>query len=156
MKGKSMRRIFLLLALVKLLRADPAPPVSVTECYLQPDMSRPSARHTPGMDGGPGSGRWSGQLKLRNETSENQFVEAAVVHVLDGYGKPLFDIDPKHKGLIPCRKEITWPIQAEYFGGVSSFKFSCDITVKAANGQIQVYPQLPVAEAKKPTRLPGY
>lgn len=144
--------------MARLLSAQTPPPIGMVECYLQPDLTRPSARSTPGLTGGPGSGQWSGQLKLHNNSNQQLFIDSAIIHVLDGYGKPLFDIDAKHSGIILCRKDLTFPIRAEYFGGVSSFKFTCDLTVKGPDGQVQVYKQLsqPESSGKKNQRIPGY
>jgi hypothetical protein len=156
-----MKRILACLTLTQVLSAAPdipTTPVSVADCYLRPDLSRPTARASPGLSGGTAGGSWSGSLTLRNETTQDIRVKGAIVHVMDGYGAPLFDIDPHCEVLIFCRKTTNLPLRADYFGGVSVFKFSCDLTLVGPEGKDQLVKVTAVDQApiRKSQKMPGY
>ncbi|MBT9586098.1 hypothetical protein IV102_22345 [bacterium] len=158
-----MKRIILIgIALSSILSAAPptstTAPVSITDCYLLPDATRPTVRATPGLAGGSGGGIWRGAITLRNETNQELHLKGAVVHVLDGYGKPLFDIAPQCTARVACRSVTIFPLRADYLGGVSVFTFSCDVTVVGPDGQDQrvKLPPLDPASSGKPNKVPGY
>ncbi|MBX3167248.1 MAG: hypothetical protein KF760_07540 [Candidatus Eremiobacteraeota bacterium] len=152
------KTIFVVLAATAMLGAQPPLPLSIADCYLMPDLTLPGVRATPGLSGGPGTGWWNGSIQLKNETASDIRVKSSIVHVLDGYGKLLFDIDPKTYVLIPGRATSSLPLRATYLGGVSSFKFSCDLTVEGQGGKDQLIslPMMGPASGASSKKIPGY
>lgn len=137
-------------------------PISITDCFLQADLTRPMVMATPAngqRPGASGNGNWRGALTLRNDTDRPIVVKKALVHVLDGYGKPLVDVDCDNCACtLAPRKTGAIPLQAAYNGGVSVFTFSADVTVNQ-DGQEQVVKLGPFAaktSAPLQKKPPGY
>lgn len=136
-------------------------PISITDCYLQADLTRPMVMATPANRMPPsasGNGNWRGAMTLRNDTDSEVCVKKLQVHVLDGYGKGLVDVDCPCLSKIAPRKTAAFPFQATYNGGVSVFTFSCDATV-TSNGQDQVVklgPFDPNGSGPAQKKPPGY
>jgi hypothetical protein len=114
----------------------PLTPVTMTECYLIPDIS-PTGRSTPGYGGTStiGGSTIRGNCTLQNETDRTVEVRKVVVHVLDGYGRQLFDITPTGLCPIPPHKCAVLSLMANYPGAVSIFQFSGEVTTAGPDGK---------------------
>lgn len=138
----------------------PSTPVTMVDCYLRADSGLPSAGATPGFTGRAGAftSVWRGEMTLRNETGAAVNFKTLTVHVLDGYGKPLFDLPPMTVAPLAAHQTVKVPLQANYQGAVTVFQFSADGMVSSPDGKDQPL-HLGAASGnspKLPTRLPGY
>lgn len=142
-----MKKLLVLLALIAGAPADPVPPIGLGDSYLILDAP---------TDFVPLPIYWHGALTLKNTGPVDLTTKTMVVHVLDGYGKPLFDIEPDQVKL-PQRRATVVPLSASYSGGVSVFKFSCDLVLVDSRGTQTTVKLGPVDQNLPPGRpIQGY
>lgn len=156
---KRFRKTFCGAVLVAGLAVAAAPPsVTFTDCVLRADVS-PSARATPGL-GGNTSLNLVGTATFRNDSDQPLVIKSALIHVKDGYDKPLFDLGPYNLPSIPPRQMRSISLSYYYPGAVSVFRFSSDLVICSAGGPdttLALTPQTQqAAPGKSRPTVPGY
>lgn len=121
-----MRKTFCAL-LLSLPGACASPGLTLVDCAL--------AREVLGGNRAGQYGSLRGYVRLRNDTDLDLTRVKVKVHVLDGYGKPLFDLDPGEIGQLKPHQQGELSLYSTYSGGVMQFQLSADVTAHSPQGE---------------------
>ena len=116
----------LVLALLVSAFAAPSPPLlTFVDCVMWYESPPGVTRQE---DEKPKSRYVVGTVTLRNETSKAVTLRTALLHVMDGYNNPVFDL-PIEPYTLGARQTVKIPVVRYYGGGVGVFRFRGEFTV---------------------------
>ncbi|MBN9418563.1 MAG: hypothetical protein J0I12_24140 [Candidatus Eremiobacteraeota bacterium] len=102
--------------------------LTLTNCSLTRETTSSSSRSQQ-------YGDLRGFVRLSNDSGLNLTHLQVKVHVLDGYGKQLFDLNPPEIAQMKPGQQSELSLYSPYSGGVMQFKLSLDITAQSPQGQ---------------------
>ena len=104
------------------------PGLTLTNCSLTRETTSTSNRSQQ-------YGDLRGFVRLRNDSELNLTHLKVKVHVLDGYGKQLFDLDPPEIAQMKPGQQSEVSLYSPYSGGVMQFKISLEVIAQSPQGQ---------------------
>lgn len=104
-----------------------APGLTIVDCSL--------AREILGTNNRAGQyGNLRGNVRLRNDTDLALSHLKVKLHVLDGYGKQLFDLDAGEIAQLKPHQQSDLPLYTPYSGGVMQFQMSAEVAAQSTQG----------------------
>lgn len=137
------------------LWAEVSPALSFVDCLLWQE-SPPASVSEPDANGHLHSLYLVGTATLKNDTDKTLGVQKAVIHVDDGYGHPLFDLNLEPIS-IPGRETVKIPLVRWFGGGIGVFRFRGEFELLTARGKQKLKLE-PAGQGPIPAegQMPGY
>ncbi|MBS2039757.1 hypothetical protein JST97_32535 [bacterium] len=143
------------IALSLAVQADPAPAMTFMDCLLWQE-SPPASVSEPHEDNHARSLYLVGTASLRNDTGKTLGLKQGIIHVDDGYGHPLFDLNLEPISLA-SHETVKIPLVHWFGGGIGVFRFRGEFVLSTSQGTQKLKLE-PTGQGPIPPegRMPGY